>query len=206
MHHPSEKHERHKGRRYADRHPGHAGKGSGHFAAGFGGGGRGFRMGRKLGSGDLQLVILALLAEKPRHGYEIIKEFEERSNGFYGPSPGMVYPALTYLEEIGHATVETEGTKKLYRITEAGTAHLAANRGTVDAILEQLARIGGKMARVREAFAGDEASDEGRMTDELRAARRQLKAVLIDKLGAPPAEQTRIAQILQHAADTIRGK
>lgn len=207
MHHHYEKQHQHKGRRFAGRHPGHGGKGSGHFAAGFGGGGgRGFRMGRKLGSGDLQLVILALLAEKPRHGYEIIKEFEERSGGFYGPSPGMVYPALTYLEEIGHATVETEGTKKLYRITDPGSIHLAANRSTVDAILEQLARIGGKMERVREAFAGEEASDEGRMIDELRAARRQLKSALIEKLGATVEEQGRIAQILQHATDAIRGK
>jgi len=204
MHHHFEKRHQHKGRRFMDRHPGH---GSGRFAAGFGGGvGRGFRTGRKLGSGDLQLVILALLAEKPRHGYEIIKEFEERSGGFYGPSPGMVYPALTYLEEIGHATVATEGTKKLYRITAAGSSHLAAHRTTVDAILEQLARIGGKMARVREAFAGEEASDEERMTEALRAARRQLKSALIAKLGAEPEEQGRIAQILQHAAEAIRGK
>lgn len=206
MHHHYEKQQQHKGRRFMMGHPGHGGRGSGRFAAGFGGGGRGFRLGRKLGSGDLQLVILALLAEKPRHGYEIIKEFEERSNGFYGPSPGMVYPALTYLEEIGHATVESEGTKKLYRITQSGSAHLEANRGTVDSILEQLVRIGGKMARVREAFAGEEAGDEGQMTEALRAARRRLKSALIEKLAAAPAEQARIAQILEHAADAIRGK
>jgi DNA-binding PadR family transcriptional regulator len=207
MHHHYDKAHQHKGRRSAGRHPGHGGRGAGHFAAGFGGGGGGgFRLGRKLGSGDLQLVILALLAEKPRHGYEIIKEFEERSNGFYGPSPGMVYPALTYLEEIGYTTVETAGTKKLYRITDTGSTHLAANRSTVDSILEQLARIGGKMERVREAFAGEEASDEGRMTDALRAARRQLKSALVEKLGAAAEEQGRIAAILQHAADAIRGK
>ncbi len=87
-------------------------------------GGRGFGMGRKLASVDLQLLILGLLAEKPRHGYEIIKALDERSKGFYVPSPGMVYPALTYLEEIGHATVETEGARKLYHITEAGKEHL----------------------------------------------------------------------------------
>ena len=69
-------------------------------------GGRAFGMGRKLASVDLQLLILGLLAEKPRHGYEIIKALDERSKGFYVPSPGMVYPALTYLEEIGHATVD----------------------------------------------------------------------------------------------------
>ena len=96
----------------------------GGFGAGFGHGtglgGRGFFGGRKLGSGELQLVILALLEERPRHGYEIIKALEDTSKGFYAPSPGMVYPALTYLEEVGYATVEAEGSKKLYRITDAG--------------------------------------------------------------------------------------
>src|SRR5271170_7225034 len=84
------------------------GHGFGRFSAGFGGpfgrGGPGFTSGRKFAAADLQLLILALLAEKPSHGYEIIKALDERSGGFYSPSPGMVYPALTYLEEIGHAT------------------------------------------------------------------------------------------------------
>src|ERR1700760_3833705 len=97
---------------------------AGGFADGTGMGGGGFRTGRKLGAADLQLVILTLLKEKPHHGYEIIKTLEERSGGFYVPSPGMVYPALTFLEEVGQAEVETEGTKKLYRITAAGEARL----------------------------------------------------------------------------------
>src|SRR5215469_10345922 len=83
---------------------------AGGFADGTGMGGGGFRTGRKLGAADLQLVILALLKERPRHGYEIIKALEERSAGFYVPSPGMVYPALTYLEEVGQAIVESDGT------------------------------------------------------------------------------------------------
>jgi Transcriptional regulator PadR-like family len=72
----------------------------GWFADGGELGGHGFGMGRKLASVDLQLLILGLLADRPRHGYEIIKALDERSKGFYAPSPGMVYPALTYLEEI----------------------------------------------------------------------------------------------------------
>src|SRR5580698_5224904 len=87
----------------------HGGQGFGPFAGGWGGGfgrGGGFRTGRKFASADLHLLILALLEDKPRHGYELIKALEERSGGFYSPSPGMIYPALTYLEEIGHATVE----------------------------------------------------------------------------------------------------
>src|SRR5476649_2269490 len=90
------------------------------FLEGGGMGGRGFGMGRKLASGDLQLLILKLLNEKSRYGYEIIKDLEERSKGFYVPSPGMVYPALTYLEEIGHATVAVEGARKLHSITDTG--------------------------------------------------------------------------------------
>ena len=71
---------------------------SGGFGGGMGMGGRAFRAGRRLASGDLQLVLLALLAERASHGYELIKALEERSGGFYSPSPGMVYPALTWLE------------------------------------------------------------------------------------------------------------
>src|SRR5581483_8453046 len=107
-----------------------------HHGGGFPGGGfDGMMAARKLASGDLQLVILALLAEQPRHGYDIIKELEERSKGFYVPSPGMVYPALTYLEEAGYATVDAAGAKKLYAITDAGKAHLAENQDAASAIL-----------------------------------------------------------------------
>src|ERR1700678_942479 len=118
------------------------GRFGGWFADGGELGGRGFGMGRKLGSSDLQLLILKLLAEKPRHGYEIIKELDERSKGFYVPSPGMVYPALTYLEEIGHATVEVDGTRKLYSITDLGREHLADNVAAADALLTQFGRVG----------------------------------------------------------------
>src|SRR6266566_8653140 len=142
-------------------HGGHFGGFGAAFVHGGGLGGRGFFGGRKLGSGDLQLLIMALLEERPRHGYEIIKALEETSKGFYAPSPGMVYPALTYLEEIGYATVEADGSKKLYRITDAGLAKLNEDRALVDAMLSQLARIGGKMDRVRRAFANDEQADAG---------------------------------------------
>src|ERR1700737_1188048 len=132
----------------------HGGRGFGHFGRGFMGdmGGRAFGMGRKLASVDLQLLILGLLAEKPRHGYEIIKALDERSKGFYVPSPGMVYPALTYLEEIGHATVEADGTRKLYHITAAGRQYLDENRAKADALLAQFERVGERMDRVRHAM------------------------------------------------------
>src|SRR5271155_5599083 len=123
----------------------HGGHGSGHFAGGFSGGfgrgGSGFRTGRKFAAADLQLVILALLAEKPRHGYELIKALEERSGGFYVPSPGMIYPALNYLKEIGYTTVAADASRKLYSVTDEGRRHLDENRAVVETILTELERI-----------------------------------------------------------------
>ena len=173
---------------YFGRH--HGGRGFGHFGKGFmdGGdrGGRGFGMGRKLASVDLQLLILGLLEEKPRHGYEIIKALDERSKGFYVPSPGMVYPALTYLEEIGHATVETDGTRKLYQITDAGKKHLESNRSTFDALFTQFGRVGERMDRLRRAIHRDETGEEGgteqegRGSKELMRARHDLQPVVVE--------------------------
>ncbi len=96
-------------------------------------------LGRFFAHGDLRLVILQLVAEKPRHGYEIIKEIEERVAGAYTPSPGVIYPTLTLLEELGHVTVSPgEGAKKLHDITEEGRAFLAANRPALDGILARM--------------------------------------------------------------------
>ena len=221
--------------RHAARHAAHhaaGGRGFGGFRFDFGGGfpgegkggglgGRGMGPGRKLGSADLQLLILALLAEKPRHGYEIIKALDERSNGFYSPSPGMVYPALTYLEEIGYATVAAEGAKKLYSITETGLANLEQNRTAVDTLLEQLAFIGKKMDSVRRAMSGGGEGEDGegaddlderrghhgwhRMSAPLKQARRSIKSALIEKYGASAEEQARVAEVLERAAKEIRG-
>jgi|SRR5436190_3531748 len=185
------------------------------FGAGRGGRGfgwHGFRAGRKLGADDLQLVILALLVDKPYHGYEIIKALEERSGGFYSPSPGMVYPALTYLEELGYASIEAEGTKKLYRITDEGRAYLEQNRRVVDAIFAQLAWIGAKMEHVRRVFTGDEAhaaesEDKPRgWSAELNQARRTLRSALASIIDLSAEEQRRIADILERAAREIRRK
>ena len=165
-------------------------------------GGPGIPGARKLGSADLQLVILALLAERPAHGYELIRLLEERSGGFYSPSPGMIYPALTYLDEIGHAEVEPEGTRKLYRITEAGQAALASNRASADAILQALSRIGGRMEQVREAFAGV-ADPESAPFEMLHRARHALKRALGRKLDCTREEASRIAAILDRATAEI---
>lgn len=119
-----------------------------------------WRGGRMFEQGDLKFVILQLLDEKPRHGYEIIKELEERSGGRYSPSPGTVYPTLTLLEEMGYATATPEeGGKKVYSITETGRTHLAENRSTVDDVFERLAHwgasiFGEQMRPAHEAMGG----------------------------------------------------
>jgi DNA-binding PadR family transcriptional regulator len=204
---------------HAGRHGGHAGGFFGfgpHFGEDFGpGGGRGgFGPGRKLGSADLQLLLLALLAEKPGHGYELIKAIEERSGGYYTPSPGMVYPALTYLEEIGHASVAPEGTRKLYSATDAGRKHLADNRASLDTLLAQLQQIGRRMQKFRRALHPDHGVAEAaaecepradNAAPELQVARYDLKLALSAKTDAPRDEQLRIAAILRQAAADIRG-
>jgi DNA-binding PadR family transcriptional regulator len=84
-----------------------------------------------------------LIAEKPRHGYEIIKAIEDKSGGAYTPSAGAVYPTLTLLQELGHLTV-TDGHdgRKLHTISEEGMASLIANRKSVDAIFARIAVAG----------------------------------------------------------------
>jgi DNA-binding PadR family transcriptional regulator len=159
---------------------------------------------RKLSSADLQLVVLALLEQRPMHGYELIRALEERSGGFYVPSPGVIYPALTYLDEIGQAAAEPDGQRKLYRITEEGRQHLEAHRGNAEAILEALGRIGSRMDQVREAFAGEEDIDPA-ASEEHRRARHDLKRALMSKRGCGPEEARRIAEILKRAAAEIRG-
>jgi len=191
----------------------HGSRGLGRFGKGFmdgdGMGGRAFGMGRKLASIDLQLLILGLLADKPCHGYEIIKALDERSKGFYVPSPGMVYPALTYLEELGHATVEPDGIRKLYHITEAGRRYLDEHRAPADALFAQFGRVAQRMERLRRALNADEESgndQERRGPKELMRARRDLKLALADKWDSSPGEQRRIAAILERAAAEILGE
>jgi len=102
-----------------------------------------FGGGRMFDQGDLKLVILRLLDEKPRHGYDIIKELEERSGGRYTPSAGAIYPTLTMLEDLGYAVATPEeGGKKVYAITDAGRAHLAEHRPLVDELFDRVTQIG----------------------------------------------------------------
>ncbi len=153
----------------------------------------GHRRGRVFDQGDLRYVILALIAEKPRHGYELIKAIEEKLGGAYSPSPGVVYPTLTLLEELGHARVSADaGGKKLYEITPEGTAFLAANRATVDAIF-------GRMAEVSAAQGGEPAPPILRAIENLRFALRLKLA-----RGGLSDEQVRdITAVLDDAARKI---
>ena len=166
---------------------------------------RGMSAGRKLGSADLQLLILALLEEQPRHGYDLIKELTERSGGFYAPSPGMVYPALTYLEEIGHAAVASEGAKKLYRLTDSGKLELEKNRETARAIFGQFERIARKMDRMRRFFAGEAVEEDVEDRGEFRAARHDLREALRAARAASPEAQQRVLDIVKRMTDEIRG-
>ncbi len=106
--------------------------------------------GRLFDNGELRLVILQLIAEKPSYGYELIKAIGERLSGVYAPSPGVVYPTLTMLEEEGFATVaSTDGAKKLYTITDAGKEELKSNKTLIDAIFERIEKVGVAFGRGR---------------------------------------------------------
>ncbi|HET9683930.1 MAG TPA: PadR family transcriptional regulator [Gemmatimonadaceae bacterium] len=167
------------------------------FMGGFGGGeprGRArWRGGRMFEQGDLRYVILRLLDEKPRHGYEIIKALEERFGGAYSPSPGVVYPTLQLLEDQGFARVRPEQDgKKIYEITDAGRAHLAENRDTVDSIFDRVSKLVGHfldepMTAVHAAFRGVGKATYSRASDAVQ----------------DPAVLRRIVEILDKAAKEI---
>lgn len=142
-HHENQREERHHGR--FGGFEGFMGRGRERvFGGGFGGDRE-----RLFDNGELRLVILQLVAEKPSYGYEIIKAIEERLSGGYAPSPGVVYPTLTLLEEEGYAVSSTEGTKKLFTITEAGTEYLKTNQAILKAIFGRMEQAGKAFGRGR---------------------------------------------------------
>lgn len=156
-----------------------------------------FRGGRMFEQGDLKYVILQLLAEKPRHGYEIIKELEERFAGSYAPSAGTVYPTLALLEDLGYASVSLEeGGKKVYSITDEGRAYLEQNQSAVDDIFERIAEFGasflsdgmrevnramGALGRATYANATSYVRDKekaGRVREVLERAAKEIEAIV----------------------------
>ncbi|WP_439552353.1 PadR family transcriptional regulator [Falsiroseomonas sp.] len=178
-------HFRHEGRRFGHGFGRDGGHGPHHHRrGGFGG--------RIFAQGDLRLVMLALIAEKPRHGYELIKAIEERLAGTYTPSPGVIYPTLTLLEEIGQVTATTEGSRKLYTLTPEGEQALAEQKAVVDAIFARMTQAGG---------------DEGVAAMlQIRRAMENLKLALRMRMSQGPIDaehRQRIADAIDAAARAV---
>ncbi len=190
--------------------------GWGNWGGDWSGFGDSFRIGRMLASGDLRLIALYFIEQQPRHGYDLIKAIEEKTGGIYVPSPGVIYPALTFLEEANYVTSVAEGNKRLYTITDEGRTYLNDNRAAVEATLAHLGRIGEQFSKVRErweeAQRGFDERGPGRpdrdMADvepAVNDARRELKdAIKQAARNRDPENQRRLADILRRAADEIR--
>jgi DNA-binding PadR family transcriptional regulator len=188
---------RHRGGRFG----GFGGRHGGNFGEG---GEDLMRARRMLAQGDLRLVALALIAEAPRHGYEIIKLLEEKTADWYSPSPGIVYPTLTYLEEAGYVTASTEGSKKLYTITDDGRAYLESNRDLVDVVLDRLAALGERVNRWRRA-ARREREDRQPLPQLVESALDHLREVVSNRLESNADNEASIVEVLAGAAaDLLR--
>ncbi|SEH20286.1 transcriptional regulator, PadR family [Sphingopyxis sp. YR583] len=168
------------GRGCGGRHAMHrgGGRGFGHgFGHGFGGGrrgggGRGERGERRrmFDGGELRLVLLKLIADEPRHGYDLIRHIEELTGGSYAPSPGVIYPTLTMLDDMGLIEAQqSDGAKKLFAITDTGRAELETNSEIVEVAIARLSAVGEETQRT------DSAS--------VRRAMGNLRQVLMNRLG-----------------------
>jgi len=167
---------------HGERRHARSGFGFGFSGGRLGGHHRGGRHGAVFDHGDLRYVLLQLIAETPRHGYELMKAIEEKFGGMYSPSPGVIYPTLTLLEELGYLRAETGGgTKKLYSLTEEGANFLAANRATVEAIFRRI-------AEASRAYGGGPAP-------EIRRAMHNLELALSLRLGKGPLDEAQLRAI-----------
>jgi len=143
-------------------------------------------------SGEVKYVILRLLKEKPRHGYEVIKALEEKLGGWYTPSAGTVYPTLQLLEDQGYVRVQEEGGKKVYHITPEGEAFLEEHRDTLDDILE----------RVRDAVRGFTGGAMGELSETFgRLARVAFREAW--RAGPEDPRVRKILEILRKAAEEV---
>lgn len=177
---------------FDDERDGRGGLGDGRGGFGRGGGGRGGGRRRMFDAGGLSLVLLHFMEVQPRHGYDLIREIEARTGGAYVPSPGLVYPTLTLLEEQGRIEVAaSEGSKRLFSLTAMGLAHLEAERPR---LAEALARL--------DAFRADGARVEA---GPVWRAMENLKAVLRQRLDGPQDKQTLfdVADLIDDAARKI---
>jgi DNA-binding PadR family transcriptional regulator len=185
-------------------HHGRPGWGGRH---GRGGNGDEMRAGRMLAQGDLRLIALALIAEQPRHGYEIIKLLEDKTDGWYAPSPGIVYPTLTFLEETGLVTAQADGAKKLYSITDEGRTELNANRAIVDSVLKRLDAVG-EQVRARQRQRDDETAERGdrSMPHSVQGAFQDLSEAVRDLLRSDPSAKPRVIEAIDRATAELRIK
>lgn len=142
---------------------------------------------------ELRLVLLKLIEEQPRHGYDLIREIEARSGGAYAPSPGVVYPTLTLLLDMGHAEEQgASGPRKLFAITEAGRAHL----------VERAAEVEVAMARLKALAEMRERTDAA----PVQRAMQNLKTALHNRLSQEGVDRTvifEVAALLDEAASKI---
>jgi DNA-binding PadR family transcriptional regulator len=122
--------------------------------------------------GDLRLVALALIAEAPRHGYEVIKLIEEKTADWYLPSPNIVHPMLANLAETGYLTASAD-PPRLYTISDEGRAYLKQNRDRADIILKRLTALGERVSRWRRALG---------IADRLKEADADATESLVDVL------------------------
>ncbi len=160
--------------------------------------------GRKFNADELQLMLLYFLSNSSAHGYALIKRFNDVSQGFYSPSPGVLYPALGQLETQGFALVELKGKRKNYRLTPAGHKYLALHTERTQQLLAILKHAAKKMLWMNQANESmTAASDATGWLPEFVQARQALQAALLIHSDADYAEQRRIISILQRAADDI---
>ena len=155
-----------------------------HRGGPFGGGGR-----RMFDPGALRLVVLGLIAEEPRHGYDIIKALEAKFQGAYSPSPGAIYPMLQMLEEADLVVSEAQGDKKLYSITEQGKAFLAENQA-------ELERINAQLEQASESASGAALGEEAR--ELVRTIYGRLRDGSLE-----PAQAKRALEILKKARQDL---
>jgi DNA-binding PadR family transcriptional regulator len=209
MHGHHHGHHGHWGKWAAGRHHrgGPFGFGGRHGKGDFGGRDPGdwMRAKRMLAQGDLRLIALALINEAPRHGYEIIKLLEEKTADWYSPSPGIIYPTLTFLEEAGYVTASTEGSKKLYTITEEGKAYLNDNREIVDTVLDRLSALGEKVNRWRRQARGDR-ENRGNLPPLTEAALDHLRETIGKRLAGDAEAEAHLVEILARAAADLQRK
>ncbi len=161
--------------------------------------------GRKFTAEELQLLLLNLIAQSPSHGYELIKELQERTEGSYNPSPGMVYPALTYLEERDLIISETHKNKKNYTISTLGTEYLGLNKPKTEELFACITHLARKMHYIRNAMneEANEPPDAHEWLPEFVEARLALKRALLMKSGVDQEKQKVISVVLNKAAAEI---